>query len=97
MAVPEATTISTSARPMTGESPYPSTQDPAYEKAVRADVAEILEDRSHPAASLLNRKAIKDMLARPVGNTSSLTDRAGLERARSISSWVKDYGVLLDL
>jgi asparagine synthase (glutamine-hydrolysing) len=79
------------------KSPYPSTQDPAYEKAVRADVAEILEDRSHPAASLLNRKAIKDMLARPVGNTSSLTDRAGLERARSISSWVKDYGVQLDL
>jgi asparagine synthase (glutamine-hydrolysing) len=79
------------------KSPYPSTQDPAYEKAVRADVAEILEDRSHPAASLLNRKAIKNMLARPVGNTSSLTDRAGLERARSISSWVKDYGVLLNL
>jgi asparagine synthase (glutamine-hydrolysing) len=79
------------------KSPYPSTQDPAYEKAVRADVAEILEDRSLPAASLLNRKAIKDMLARPVGNTSSLTDRAGLERARSISSWVKDYGVQLDL
>jgi asparagine synthase (glutamine-hydrolysing) len=79
------------------KSPYPSTQDPAYEKAVRADVAEILADRSHPATSLLNRKAIQDMLARPLGNTSSLTDRAGLERARSISAWVKDYGVLLDL
>jgi hypothetical protein len=24
-------------------------------------------------------------------------ERAGLERARSISAWVKDYGVLLDL
>ena len=50
------------------KSPYPSTQDPAYEKAVRADVAEILEDRSHPATSLLNRKVVEDLLVRPLGN-----------------------------
>jgi asparagine synthase (glutamine-hydrolysing) len=79
------------------KNPYPSTQDPAYEKAVRAEVAEILADRSHPATSSLNRKVIEDMLARPVGATSSLPERAGLERARSISAGVKDYGVLLDL
>src|ERR1700731_535784 len=79
------------------KNPYPSTQDPAYEKAVRADVAEILEDRSHPATSFLNRKVLEHMLARPLGNTSSLPDRAGLERARSIGAWVKDHGVELDL
>jgi asparagine synthase (glutamine-hydrolysing) len=79
------------------KSPYPSTQDPAYEKAVRAEVAEILEDRSHPATSLLNWKVIEDILARPLGTTNSLPERAGLERARSISAWVKDYGVVLDL
>ena len=79
------------------KNPYPSTQDPAYEKAVRAEVAEILADRSHPATSSLNRRVIEDMLARPVGATSSLPERAGLERVRSISAWVKDYGVLLDL
>jgi asparagine synthase (glutamine-hydrolysing) len=79
------------------KNPYPSTQDPAYEKAIRADLAEILEDRSHAAASLLNRKVIGDMLARPLGNTSSLPARAGLERALSISTWVKDYGVVLDV
>jgi asparagine synthase (glutamine-hydrolysing) len=79
------------------KNPYPSTQDPAYEKAIRADVVEILEDRSHPATYLLNRKAMKDMLAQPLGNASSLPQRAGLERARSISAWVKDYGIVLDL
>jgi asparagine synthase (glutamine-hydrolysing) len=79
------------------KSPYPSTQDPAYEKAVRADVAEISENRSHPARALLNRKVIEDMLARPLGTTSSLPERAGLERARSISTWVNDYGIVLDL
>ena len=30
--------------------PYPSTQDPAYEKALR-EVAEVLEDRAGPVAS----------------------------------------------
>ncbi len=79
------------------KNPYPSTQDPAYEKAIRADVVDILEDRSHPAAYLLNRKAMKDILARPLGNASSLPQRAGLERARSLSAWVKDYGVVFDL
>jgi asparagine synthase (glutamine-hydrolysing) len=79
------------------KNPYPSTQDPAYEKALRAEVAEVLENRSHPATSLLNRKVIKDLLARPLATTSSLPERAGLERARSISAWVKDYGVVLDL
>jgi asparagine synthase (glutamine-hydrolysing) len=79
------------------KSPYPSTQDPAYEKAVRGDVAAVLQDRSHPATSVLNRKVIEDLLARPLGTTSSLAERAGLERARSISAWLKDYGVLLEL
>jgi hypothetical protein len=35
--------------------------------------------------------------SRPLGTTSSLPERAGLERARSISACVKDYGVVLDL
>jgi asparagine synthase (glutamine-hydrolysing) len=79
------------------KSPYPSTQDPAYERAVRTDVAEILADRTHPARPLLNTTAVEEMLAQPVETTSSLAQRAGLECARSISTWVKDYGVVLDL
>jgi asparagine synthase (glutamine-hydrolysing) len=75
------------------KNPYPSTQDPSYENAVRAAVTEILEDRSHPAAGLLNRRAVEEILVRPAGNTSSLAKRAGLERVRSLSAWVKDYAV----
>lgn len=37
------------------------------------------------------------MLVRPLGKTSSLPERAGFERVRSISAWVKDYGVMLNL
>jgi hypothetical protein len=40
---------------------------------------------------------IEELLARPLQTTSSLRDRAGLERVRSLSAWVKDYGVILDL
>jgi asparagine synthase (glutamine-hydrolysing) len=79
------------------KSPYPATQDPAYEQTVRAEVEEVLEDRSHPATGLLNRNVIETMLLRPVGTTSSLPARAGIERARSLSAWVKDYSVVLDL
>jgi hypothetical protein len=46
---------------------------------------------------MLNRPVIEDMLAQPVGATSSIMSRAGLERARSISTWMEDYGVMLDL
>ena len=79
------------------KNPYPSTQDPRYEKAVRAEVAEILRDPSHPATPLFNRKLIEEMLARPLQTTSSVSDRVGLERVRWIGAWVKDYGVVLDL
>jgi asparagine synthase (glutamine-hydrolysing) len=79
------------------KSPYPATQDPAYEKAIRDEVMEILKDQKHPAATLLNKNAIERLLERPVDNTSSLAGRAALERARSISAWVKDYGVALDV
>jgi hypothetical protein len=30
-------------------------------------------------------------------NSFRLPQRAGLERARSISAWVKDYGAVLDV
>lgn len=79
------------------KSPYPSTQDPSYERALRAEVAEVVRDRSHPAAELLNRKAIDQILRQPLGNTSSLAQRAGLERARSLSAWVKDHGINVEL
>jgi asparagine synthase (glutamine-hydrolysing) len=79
------------------KSPYPATQDPAYEKAIRDEVIEVLKDQKHPAATLLNKNAIEGLLEQPVGATSSLAGRAALERARSISTWVKDYGVALDV
>ncbi len=79
------------------KSPYPSTQDPAYERNLRDSVADFLDDHSHPAAPLFNRAAVADLLARPVKQTSTIFDRAGLERVRTLSTWIKDQGVTVDL
>ena len=53
--------------------------------------------RSHPTAPLLDKTAIKELLARPLGNTSSVVQRAGLEHARSLGAWVKEYNLALEL
>lgn len=78
------------------KSPYPSTQDPAYEKAIRDDVQNVMRDKTHPAGALFNRKVVGNILAQPLGNISALSQRSGVERVRSISNWVKDYGVVID-
>jgi asparagine synthase (glutamine-hydrolysing) len=77
--------------------PYPATQDPDYEKRVRQDVAALVTDPGHPAAGLFNRRVIQVLIARPMRAISSLAERVCLETVRSIGTWVKDYGVILDL
>jgi asparagine synthase (glutamine-hydrolysing) len=77
------------------KSPYPSTQHPAYETAIRQQVADVLADSAHPAAPLLDSGRVKEVLARPVANASLLSERVGLERVRSLATWFKDYGVSL--
>jgi asparagine synthase (glutamine-hydrolysing) len=79
------------------KSPYPATQDPRYEQAVRLEVAALMSDRSHPAASLFDRQVIETLLAQPLQANSSLGTRNGLERVRWIARWVKEYGVEFDL
>lgn len=76
------------------KSPYPSTQDPVYERNLRSRVAAILADGDHPAASLFNRRHIERLLARPMQPGRSLHyERADLERVLSIASWVEHYQV----
>jgi len=77
------------------KSPYPSTQDPAYEISVRDQVASVMDDPRDPITPLLDRAAVDEILARPVGNASLMSDRRGLECVRSLSTWFKEYGVSL--
>ena len=79
------------------KSAYPSTQDPRYERLLRAQVAEIMADHAHPVHPLLHRPAIEALLAQPLGNTSMLGARVDLERVRSVATWIKDYRVALNI
>ncbi|HEX9059978.1 MAG TPA: asparagine synthase C-terminal domain-containing protein, partial [Clostridia bacterium] len=45
------------------KSPYPKTHNPAYERAVKKWLSEIIEERTSPLLGLINIKAVKDLLA----------------------------------
>jgi asparagine synthase (glutamine-hydrolysing) len=80
------------------KSPYPSTQDPSYERKLRAKVAELISDATNPAVNLLNKRHIQRLLDRPVQENRSLHyERADLERVLSVAAWINQYDVSLDL
>jgi len=80
------------------KSPYPSTQDPSYEQALRARVSELAQDAGHPAAPLFNKRYIERLLARPANAGRSLHyERADLERVLSVGAWIKEYQVAVSL
>ncbi|MFJ8149101.1 asparagine synthase (glutamine-hydrolyzing) [Streptomyces sp. NPDC096048] len=79
------------------KSPYPTTQDPAYELGLRASLHEVLADSSSPVLPLLDNAAAKALLDRPVGDMSAQYDRSGLEMALGLNSWLSAYDIELAL
>ena len=79
------------------KSPYPATQDPAYEQALRQGLTRVLDDASSPALPLLDRAAAWKLLDRPFGKTSSAPERAGLEMALGLNEWLLHHQVALGL
>jgi len=77
------------------KSPYPSTQDPAYEAALRADLAAIMADSNAPVRQLLDAQRVGDTLNRPMGNNSPMYDRMGMELAVGLNAWLTEYDVNL--
>ncbi|MCD0493097.1 asparagine synthase (glutamine-hydrolyzing) [Chromobacterium violaceum] len=79
------------------KSPYPATQDPAYEQALRQGLARVLDDSRSPALPLLDKAAAWKLLDRPFGKTSTSPERAGLEMALGLNEWLRHHQVSLDL
>ncbi|MGW1865294.1 asparagine synthase (glutamine-hydrolyzing) [Streptomyces mauvecolor] len=79
------------------KSPYPTTQDPAYERGLRTSLAAVLADSSSPVLPLLDGASVKTLLDTPVGGMSAQYDRAGLEMALGLNSWLKSYDIALSL
>ncbi len=79
------------------KSPYPSTQDPAYERGLRESMAAILADPAAPVLPLLDRRRTAQVLARPLGEHSPMYDRMGMELAIGLNTWLAEYQVELAL
>jgi asparagine synthase (glutamine-hydrolysing) len=73
------------------KSPYPSTQNPSYERAVRARLSEILNDSGAPVQPYLNAAATREALKRPIGHTSLQRDRVSMERVIGLNDWLAAY------
>lgn len=79
------------------KSPYPSTQDPAYEQALRTSLAQIMADKDAPVRTLLDASQVKRTLDRPMADTSPMFDRMGIELAVGLNTWLTEQDVTLDL
>ncbi|HEY2222531.1 asparagine synthase (glutamine-hydrolyzing) [Actinomycetospora sp.] len=74
------------------KSPYPSTQDPAYEKAVRGDLADLLGDRDAPVRRLIAPEKIREAVDAPSESGTSLeVDRAQMENVLQLNAWMTGY------
>jgi asparagine synthase (glutamine-hydrolysing) len=73
------------------KSPYPATQNPSYEQAVRERLGEIVTDSAAPIRPYLDLKAVHTALGRPIGHASLQRDRIALERAVALNDWLTAY------
>lgn len=82
------------------KSPYPSTQDPAYEEALRAQLARLLDDPAAPVRPLLDlprARAFASGARERGGEQRDELDRAPMEQALMLNAWLERYEVQLAL
>jgi asparagine synthase (glutamine-hydrolysing) len=79
------------------KTPYPATQDTAYEAALRAEMAEVLADANAPVHPLLDRARVGKVMDRSLGGTSLPYSRGGLEMALWLNRWLSAYDVTLTI
>ncbi|GAA3070552.1 hypothetical protein GCM10020000_63840 [Streptomyces olivoverticillatus] len=75
------------------KSPYPSTQDPRYAAALRAELRRVLADTDAPVRPLLDTAGVARALKEDTGETY----RTGTELVLGLNSWLAAYGTALEL
>ncbi len=75
------------------KSPYPSTQDPAYEQKLRDEMGRVLASEDEPVLSLLDAERARVLVEEPVSSLSSQFSRGGLELALQLNGWLNEYGL----
>ena len=73
------------------KSPYPSTQDPGYEKAVRGDLADLLSDQDAPVRRLIAPDKIREAVDAPEQGRSLEVDRSQMENVLQLNAWMTRY------
>jgi asparagine synthase (glutamine-hydrolysing) len=79
------------------KSPYPSTQDPGYEKALRSSIADLVGDREAPVREIVDLDALRQAIDAPQDGPSIDTDRAKLESVLQMDAWMRRYRPTLAL
>jgi asparagine synthase (glutamine-hydrolysing) len=73
--------------------PYPATQDPTYDAAVREALGKLLVENS-PALPLIDRARCE---AAAAGTAGADVHRTDMEFVLQLDTWLRDYQVRLDL
>ncbi|MER7005989.1 asparagine synthase (glutamine-hydrolyzing) [Dactylosporangium sp. NPDC000555] len=76
------------------KSPYPSTQDPRYERALREALVRVVEDDS-PVVALLDRQRVAELAAAPYEYDGFATGRRAIEQALNLDLWLRRSPVRL--
>lgn len=74
------------------KSPYPSTQDPSYAEALRAELRQLLADRDAPVRPLLDVAAVTETVDSALGAEL----RPSTEVVLALDTWLRRYQVTLD-
>ncbi|MGW0230350.1 asparagine synthase (glutamine-hydrolyzing) [Actinopolymorpha singaporensis] len=79
------------------KSPYPSTQDPAYEQALHEEFGRLLARPDAPVMPLVDREQAHAILTESVGSVSSEFARRAVELVLGLDQWLEEYEVEVDL
>jgi asparagine synthase (glutamine-hydrolysing) len=78
------------------KSPYPATQDPAYEQALRDELGTLLRDDDAPVLPLLDRAAVEQTITMPAEKTTSTVSRYSLEMTLDLNAWLRSHDLRID-
>lgn len=79
------------------KTPYPATQDGAYERGLCAELAEVLDDAHAPVRDFLDVTRARSLLSRSPTEISQPYNRGSLEMALWMNRWLQRYDIEISL
>ncbi|MBC8726481.1 asparagine synthase (glutamine-hydrolyzing) [Paraburkholderia sp. 31.1] len=77
------------------KSPYPATQDPAYEQALRDGMDSVISNSTPRTAKTFNLDAVRELIDQPLNEVSIGWERSDIDHALAMSDWLERYNVEL--